>query len=106
MRNQRVNPQPNTSPPTNLNTNPMFQNRPAENYQNDFHPVGSSNPIPTPPEPMINKSQDVNDILKRLHQNEGTEEESSVNNDRILSDTTISEGGTRRRKKRPMMVIT
>jgi hypothetical protein len=104
--NQRVNPQPNTSPPTNLNTNPMFQNRPSENYQNDFHPVGSSNPIPTPPEPMINKSQDVNDILKRLHQNEGTEEESSVNNDRIISDTTISEGGTHRRKKRPMMVIT
>lgn len=111
MRNQsnRVNPQPNVSPPTSnlnnhLNQNPMFQNRPNENYQNSFHPIGN-NPVSNPPA-VISRSDDVNDILKRLHTNEGTEEESSVNNDRIMSDTTVSEGGTRRRKKKQMMVIT
>ena len=106
MRNQRVNQQPNTSPPTNLNQNPMFQNRPNENYQNSFHPVGGNNqPSVGQSQPVINKSEDVNQILQRLHANDGTEEESSVNNDRILSDTTVSEGGTRRRKKKSMMVI-
>lgn len=109
--------------PPSINQNPMFQNRPNENYQNTFHPVGQQNtqsrqPVQQPSRqpvrqpvrqqgtPSIKKSEDVNDILKRLHQNDGTEEESSVNNDRILSDTTISEGGTRRRKKKSMMVIT
>lgn len=108
-----------------INQNPMFQNRPNENYQNTYHPVGqsagqsagqsTSQPIPPVTQsvpqqsfnpPTIRKSEDVNDILKRLHQNDGTEEESSINNDRILSDTTVSEGGTRRRKKKQMMVIT
>lgn len=115
MRNQsnRVNPQPNVELPTsnlnnnlnnNLNHNPMFQNRPNENYQNSYHPTGN-NSVSNPPA-VISRSDDVNDILKRLHGNEGTEEESSVNNDRIMSDTTVSEGGTRRRKKKQMMVIT
>lgn len=96
--NQPVS-QPNIN--NNLNQNPMFQNRPNENYQNSFHPVGENLQ-----QPVISKSQDVNDILRKLHENDGTEEESSVNNDRILSDTTVSEGGTHRRKKKPMMVIT
>lgn len=107
MRNQsnRVNPQPNLSPPTSdLNNNPMFQNRPNENYQNSYHPTGN-NTVSNPPA-VISRTEEVNDILKRLHTNEGTEEESSVNNDRIMSDTTVSEGGTRRRKKKQMMVIT
>ncbi len=103
MRNQsnRVNPQPNVGLPTN---NPMFQNRPNENYQNSYHPTGN-NTISNPPA-VISRTEDVNDILKRLHTNEGTEEESSVNNDRIMSDTTVSEGGTRSRKKKQMMIIT
>jgi hypothetical protein len=106
MASNRVNPQPNIDlPSSNLNKNPMFQNRPDENYQNSFHPIKNSSPQ-VMQQPVISKSNEVNDILKRLHSNEGTEEESSVNNDRILSDTTISEGGTRRRKKKPMMVIT
>ena len=84
----------------------MFQNRPSDNFQNSFHPVGSNRGVqPQPQQPVISKSEDVNEILKRLHTNNGTEEESSVNNDRILSDTTVSEGGTRRRKKKSMMVI-
>ena len=110
MSSQGVNEHPNTGPPaSNLNQNPMFQNRPNDNFQNSFHPVSSNQGIPSqspPQQPVISKSEDVNDILKRLHANNGTEEESSVNNDRILSDTTVSEGGTRRRKKKPMMVIT
>ena len=75
-----------------------------ENYQNSYHPTGN-NSVSNPPA-VISRSDDVNDILKRLHGNEGTEGESSVNNDRIMSDTTVSEGGTRRRKKKQMMVIT
>lgn len=111
MSSQGVNEHPNTNIPTsNLNQNPMFQNRPNDNFQNSFHPVGNNQGIgqsvSTPQQPVISKSEDVNEILRRLHTDNGTEEESSINNDRILSDTTISEGGTRRRKKKPMMVIT
>jgi hypothetical protein len=102
MRSEPVS-QPNLN--HNLNQNPMFQNRQNENYQNSFHPV-SEYTQPSSQQHVITKSQDVNDILKKLHENDGTEEESSVNNDRIVSDTTVSEGGTRRRKKKSMMVIT
>ena len=103
MSSQGVNEHPNTGPPaSNLNQNPMFQNRPNDNFQNSFHPVTSNQGIPSqspPQQPVITKSEDVNDILKRLHTNERYRRRISVNNDRKLSDTTVSEGGTRRRKK-------
>ena len=52
----------------------MFRNfRPNENCQNSFHPVGgNAQPQPQPQpqsQPVVTKSQDVNDILKRLHAN-------------------------------------
>jgi hypothetical protein len=85
--------------------------QPQAQYQQSYQPVNQQ-PQQRPmqmEEPInravIQKSDDVNEILRRLHSNDGTEEESSINNDRIVSDTTISEGGTRRRKKKPMMVI-
>jgi hypothetical protein len=61
----------------------------------------------TTPTTNIKASQSVQDILNKLHsrdENAGTEtqDESSVNNDRIVSDT-MSE--TRRKKKKNLMVI-
>jgi hypothetical protein len=84
--------------------------QPSAEYQNSYTPVDQQPQRPLQMSEPINraviqKSDDVNEILKRLHSNDGTEEESSINNDRIVSDTTISEGGTKRRRKKPMMVI-
>ena len=106
MRRQQSPQQaPQQAPQQNQNNSffsNMFSNNREENYQNSFHPVNNDNQNEmNNQEPVIRKSQNVNDILKKLHSNdEGTEEETSVNNDRILSDTTVSEGGTRRRKKK------
>lgn len=81
-----------------VNNTPMFANSNNQNFQNSFQSVQNQNPV-------ISKSDNVDEILKKLHDNDGTDEESSINNDRIISDTTISEGGTRRKKKKPMMII-
>jgi hypothetical protein len=112
--NAPMKQQPSTQPKMNqsYDSSSLFPSNPQENYQNAYHPVNLN---PGPPNgliknndqrPVITKSENVNDILRRLHSNEGTEDESSVNNDRILSDVTVSEGGTRRKKgNKPMMVI-
>ena len=81
-----------------VNNTPMFANNNNQNFQNSFQPVQNQKPV-------ISRSENVDEILKKLHENDGTDEESSINNDRIISDTTISEGGTRRKKKKPMMII-
>ena len=89
VRQQPVRQQPVQPKPQEVSTNSLFQ-----------FGVDDNQPA------TINKSKNVKDILQQLHESVGTEEESSVNNDRIISDTTVSEGGTRRRRKKPMMVIT
>jgi|SaaInlStandDraft_6_1057023.scaffolds.fasta_scaffold01970_12 hypothetical protein len=100
-----------------LNNNNIFPNKPHENYRNAYHPVNLN---PGPPSninpnndqrPIINKNKEVNDILKQIHDEVETELESSVTasvNDRLLSETTVSEtsGRRKRKKKKPMMVIT
>jgi hypothetical protein len=103
---QPSSPQNNQSSPQNYQQSP--QNNTNENYQNSYYPV-SQNDSNFENHPTINKSEDVNEILNRLHgynEDDDTENESSVNNDRIVSDTTLSDGGTRRKKNKPMMVIT
>ena len=115
---QRQSPPQRVSPPREeqFDNNKLFPNKPQENYKNAYHPV-NLNPGPpsglipsNDPRPVINKSQEVNNILKQLHDEVETELESSITasaNERLLSETTISESGTkRRRKKKPMMVIT
>jgi hypothetical protein len=104
--NKMQSKQPNVQkPPTFIPPQQL-----SAEYQNSYTPVNQQPQRPLQMSEPINraviqKSDDVNEILKRLHSNDGTEEESSINNDRIVSDTTISEGGTKRRRKKPMMVI-
>jgi hypothetical protein len=61
------------------------------------------------PRPTINANQTVKDVLNRLHNRiadtQDTQEESTANNDRLLSDTTASESKKRGRKKKPLMQI-
>lgn len=80
------------------------------NEQNEFLPGGPpSLIIPNKdPRPSINTNQTVKDVLNRLHNRaadtQDTQDE-SVNNDRLLSDTTASESKKRGRKKKPLMQI-
>lgn len=92
---QMVNPQPN------INTQPQEKKKsvPQKQYASAAT-VGSV--------PKIEASESVKDILNRLHSRDEpditeTQNESSVNNDRIVSDT-VSE--SRRKKKKNLMVIT
>ena len=92
---QMVNPQPN------INTQPQEKKKSVPQKQNaSAATVGSV--------PKIEASESVKDILNRLHSRDEpditeTQNESSVNNDRIVSDT-VSE--SRRKKKKNLMVIT
>jgi hypothetical protein len=65
--------------------------------------------IPTKdPRPIIQTSESVREVLNRLHSRDvdtiETENETTVNNDRLLSDTTASET-KKTKKKKPMMVL-
>lgn len=95
------------------------------NYTNAKAPVNFSKPFETdftpggPPSlliknndtrPIINQNQTVRDVLNRLHNRsdkdtQDTQEETTVNNDRLLSDTTASESKKKGRKKKPLMQI-
>ncbi len=60
--------------------------------------------------PIISQNQTVRDVLNRLHNRsdkdtQDTQEETTVNNDRLLSDTTASESKKKGRKKKPLMQI-
>jgi len=63
------------------------------------------------PRPLINTSESVKDVLSRLHNREkeldtiDTQDETTTNNDRILSDTTGSESKKKGKKKKPLMTI-
>jgi hypothetical protein len=82
--------------------------KPSE--QNQFLPGGPPSLIipNNDPRPSINTNQTVKDVLDRLHNraadNQDTQDE-SINNDRLLSDTTASESKKRGRKKKPLMTI-
>lgn len=115
---QTVQPQVVSAPQfqTPQMADPMSAYTSKPQYQSTFASVSGGPPSgniksndPRDKEPMIKKNENVADILKRLHSNNATEEESSVNNDRIISDATETLSETtsaRRRRKKPMMVIT
>ena len=107
-------------PPTAVNEN-NFTNAKAPinfgslfgkpNEQNEFLP-GAPPSLLIPnndPRPTINSNQTVKDVLNRLHNRvadtQDTQDESTTNNDRLLSDTTASESKKRGRKKKPLMQI-
>ena len=86
------------------------------NLMNAHHPVNftpggpPSMIIPNnDPRPVIRADDNVKDILNRLHSREvdtiDTQDETTANNDRLLSDTTASESKKRGRKKKNFMTI-
>jgi hypothetical protein len=107
-KNQQKPQQPsvnltNARAPVNFNTTPTFAN---STFVSNVGPPTLN--IPTKdPRPVINTNESVRDVLNRLHSREvdtaETENETTVNNDRLLSDTTASE--SRKKKKKPMMII-
>ena len=93
----------NAHAPVNFNTTPTFTNGP---FVSNIGPPTLN--IPTKdPRPVINTNESVRDVLNRLHSREvdtaETENETTVNNDRLLSDTTASE--SKKKKKKPMIVM-
>jgi hypothetical protein len=81
---------------------------------NDFTPGGPPNQLiknndPRDSKPTIVQNQTVKDVLNRLHNRaadtQETQDETTTHNDRLLSDTTASEGKKRGRKKKPLMTI-
>ncbi len=74
---------------------------------NNRDPRDSFN-APTQREPL-QASESVKDVLKRLHNRDvdsiDTQDESTINNDRLLSDTTASETKKKGKKKKPMMNV-
>ena len=98
---------------------------PKDNFQTYHQPVnfGTNNTIPlgTPSgliqqndprntiiQPVIKKNESVKDVLKRLHSRDAvdtidTMEESTTNNDRLVSDTMSD---TKIKKKKNLMVVT
>jgi hypothetical protein len=59
--------------------------------------------------PEIKKNETVQDVLKRLHNREAdtidTQDETTINNDRLLSDTTASDSKKKGKKKKNLMSI-
>ena len=92
-----------------VNVNPSES---VESYQNAHYPVDTNSQTSIINNaPSIRAPDSVNEILNRLHAREqqsvtDTQEETSANNDRIVSDTTLSESKRRGRKKKSLMKIT
>lgn len=118
VRTPNTPSQPMQAPPTTFKApdNQNFTNAKASvNFGNksfdEFLPGGPpSLLIPNnDPRPAINTNQTVKDVLNRLHNRladtQDTQDESTANNDRLLSDTTASESKKKGRKKKPLMQI-
>ena len=82
----------------------------SESMKNNYEPVAanqSSNQIPSNGVPEIRAPSNVQDILARIKQAQAaaghtdTQDESSTNNDRILSDANVSESKRGRKPKAP-----
>ncbi len=75
---------------------------------NNKDPRGNSLNVAPQREPLI-ANESVKDVLKRLHNREvdsiDTQDESTVNNDRLLSDTTASDSKKKGKKKKLMMNV-
>ncbi len=75
---------------------------------NNNDPRGNSLNVAPQREPLM-ASESVKDVLKRLHNRDvdsiDTQDESTVNNDRLLSDTTASDSKKKGKKKKPMMNV-
>ena len=96
----------------------------AENFQSFHKSVNFSTPLGTPSQiipsndprnilqnkTIIKSSESVKDILSRLHNREvdtvdTQDETSSINNDRLVSDTLSDSGSKTKKKKKSMMKI-
>ena len=107
MRNQNGNM--GTQPNANSQQFPLNNNsgNNDESYRNAHHPASLNPGLPNPllNTPNIKAPQTVNDVLNQLHNTNSadTQEESSVNNDRIVSDTNSEK--RRGRKKKSLMQV-
>jgi len=103
QQQQMVQPNINTTS-FPLNNTPLANN---ESYTNAHHPSSLNPGLPNPligQKTNITASQSVNDVLSKLNTNSAdTQEESSVNNDRIISDSASEK--RRGRKKKSLMQI-
>jgi hypothetical protein len=109
---------PVSGPATNLTNNrgaPVsFAQNMANNLSNSTSLGGMGNPSQLiqskDPRPMINTPDTVKDVLNRLHNREkdldtiDTQDETTTNNDRLLSDMSASES-KKKGKKKPLMKI-
>jgi hypothetical protein len=106
----------NKPSPPNSNNEQNFTNAKAPvNFpkfnDKEFTPGGPPSLIiqNNDPRTTINQNQTVKDVLQRLHNRvadtQDTQDESTTNNDRLLSDTTASESKKKGRKKKPLMTI-
>ena len=97
---------------------PMTTNARAPVNFGQSTPIPSFNPGGPPnhliknkdPRPVIKTNESVRDVLNRLHNREtdtiDTQDETTTNNDRLLSDTTATESKkSRGKKKKPLMTI-
>jgi hypothetical protein len=108
---QQVPKPQNQQSPTLMNARASV-NFPTQNQPNSFfNPGGPPNPLiqNKDPRPLIQTNESVRDVLNRLHNRDAdtqdTQEESTINNDRLLSDTTASESKKKGKKKKPLMKI-
>lgn len=83
----------------------LINNRDPRNVPNGHNSFN----MPTPQREPLMANESVKDVLKRLHNREvdsiDTQDESTINNDRLLSDTTASESKKKGKKKKPMMNV-
>jgi hypothetical protein len=109
LQSQLNNQSRNNEPPRNFSINePLNSN---SNFDNEPQPANSKPPINAikPNIPDIRAPSNVKDILNRIHNlqpstikagvSDTQEESSSSNNDRIISETTLSEGNPKKRNK-------
>jgi hypothetical protein len=118
LQSQLNNQSRNNEPPRNFSINePLNSNSGMtfinSNFNNEPQPANSKPPIDTntfrPNIPDIRAPSNVKDILNRIHNlqpstikagaSDTQEESSSSNNDRIISETTLSEGNPKKRNK-------
>ncbi len=110
-------PQAPQAPMPKQQNEPNFTNAKAQvNFSKSFEPEFTPGGPPSlliknnDTRPIISQNQTVKDVLNRLHNRsdkdtQDTQDETTTNNDRLLSDTTASESKKRGRKKKPLMQI-
>jgi hypothetical protein len=109
MKPQMVPPPPKVEQPNYANAKaPVNFSKPFD--PTEFTPGGPPNLlIPNKdPRPVISQNQTVKDVLNRLHNRaadtQDTQDETTTNNDRLLSDMSASDS-KKKGKKKPLMKI-